>query len=100
MAARGAWSKEQVWNKILETFPGSFVNEKEIRVPMVENGERIEIKVTLTAAKTNVGGDAGIASEEASEGGQPNVVEDTVTVAPPSAEEKAQVSNLLAKLGL
>lgn len=100
MAARGAWSKEQVWNKILETFPGSFVNEKEIRVPMVENGERIEIKVTLTAAKTNVGGDAGTASEEVSEGGQPHVVEDTVTVAPPSAEEKAQVSNLLAKLGL
>ena len=54
MAARGAWSKEQVWNKILETFPGSFVNEKEIRIPMIENGDRIEIKVTLTAAKTNV----------------------------------------------
>ena len=53
MAARGAWSKEQVWNKILETFPGSFVNEKEIRIPMIENGDRIEIKVTLTAAKTN-----------------------------------------------
>ena len=58
MAARGAWSKEQVWNKILETFPGSFVNEKEIRIPMIENGDRIEIKVTLTAAKTNVGGNA------------------------------------------
>lgn len=99
MAARGAWSKEQVWNKILETFPGAFVNEKEIRVPMVENGERIEIKVTLTAAKTNVGGDAGVKVEESTDG-QPHMTEDTETVAPPSEEEKAQVSSLLAKLGL
>ena len=96
MAARGAWSKEQVWNKILETFPGSFVNEKEIRVPMIENGDRIEIKVTLTAAKTNVGGDA---VNEATQGTEAAVSAPT-EVLPPSEEEKAQVNNLLAKLGL
>ena len=96
MAARGAWSKEQVWNKILETFPGSFVNEKEIRIPMIENGDRIEIKVTLTAAKTNVGGDA---TNEATQGTKATVSAST-EVLPPSEEEKAQVNNLLAKLGL
>ena len=96
MAARGAWSKEQVWNKILETFPGSFVNEKEIRIPMIENGDRIEIKVTLTAAKTNVGGDA---TNEAVQGTEAAVSAPT-EVLPPSEEEKAQVNNLLAKLGL
>ena len=96
MAARGAWSKEQVWNKILETFPGSFVNEKEIRIPMIENGDRIEIKVTLTAAKTNVGGDA---AKEATQGTEATVSAPT-EVLPPSEEEKAQVNNLLAKLGL
>ena len=96
MAARGAWSKEQVWNKILETFPGSFVNEKEIRIPMIENGDRIEIKVTLTAAKTNVGGDA---VNEAVQGTEATVSAPT-EVLPPSEEEKAQVNNLLAKLGL
>ena len=96
MAARGAWSKEQVWNKILETFPGSFVNEKEIRIPMIENGDRIEIKVTLTAAKTNVGGDA---TNEATQGTEAAVSAPT-EVLPPSEEEKAQVNNLLAKLGL
>lgn len=98
MAARGAWSKEQVWNKILETFPGSFVNEKEIRVPMIENGERIEIKVTLTAAKTNVGEEKAETVASSDNGG--SVEEKPVEVAAPSAEEKAQVSNLLAKLGL
>ena len=96
MAARGAWSKEQVWNKILETFPGSFVNEKEIRIPMIENGDRIEIKVTLTAAKTNVGRDA---ANEATQGTEATVSAPT-EVLPPSEEEKAQVNNLLAKLGL
>ena len=96
MAARGAWSKEQVWNKILETFPGSFVNEKEIRIPMIENGDRIEIKVTLTAAKTNVGGNA---VNEATQGTEATVSAPT-EVLPPSEEEKAQVNNLLAKLGL
>lgn len=98
MAARGAWSKEQVWNKILESFPGSFVNEKEIRVPMIENGERIEIKVTLTAAKTNVGdGETASETESVNDSTNTSTVKE---VAPPSAEEKAQVSNLLAKLGL
>ena len=96
MAARGAWSKEQVWNKILETFPDSFVNEKEIRIPMIENGDRIEIKVTLTAAKTNVGGDA---VNEAVQGTKA-AVSAPIEVLPPSEEEKAQVNNLLAKLGL
>ena len=96
MAARGAWSKEQVTNKILETFPGSFVNEKEIRIPMIENGDRIEIKVTLTAAKTNVGRDA---ANEATQGTEAAVSAPT-EVLPPSEEEKAQVNNLLAKLGL
>ena len=96
MAARGAWSKEQVWNKILETFPSSFVNEKEIRIPMIENGDRIEIKVTLTAAKTNVGGDT---ANEATQGTEATVSAPTEVLAP-SEEEKAQVNNLLAKLGL
>ena len=95
MAARGAWSKEQVTNKILETFNGAFINEKEIRIPLYENGERVEIKVTLTCAKTNVGD----AANEAVQGVEAAVSAPT-EVLPPSEEEKAQVSSLLAKLGL
>lgn len=96
MAVRGAWSKGIVKEKILETFKDSFENGSEIRIPLYENGERIEIKVTLTAAKTNVRGDA---ANEAVQGTEAAVSAPT-EVLPPSEEEKAQVNNLLAKLGL
>lgn len=97
--ARGAWSKEQVTNKILETFTGAFINEKEIRIPLYENNERVEIKVTLTCAKTNVGDGA---ANETTQGVEAAVsaVSAPTEVLPPSEEEKAQVNNLLAKLGL
>ena len=41
-------------NKILEVFPNSFINGKEIRICGNENGEEVQIKVTLTAAKENI----------------------------------------------
>ena len=95
MAARGAWSKEQVTNKILETFTGAFINDKEIRVPMIENGERVEIKITLTCAKINVGGETAEPAQE-----EESAVSAPTEILPPSEEEKEQVKNLLAKLGL
>lgn len=99
MAARGTESKENVTKKILENFTGSFIFGKEIRIPMVENGERVEIKVTLTCAKTNVGTDeltdnAVVFAETA--GSQ-------VTTAPIkeiTEEEKQNVANLIERLGL
>lgn len=95
MAVRGSWSKGIVKEKILETFKDSFENGSEIRIPLYENGDRIEIKVTLTAAKTNVGD----AANEAVQGVEAAVSAPT-EILPPSEEEKAQVSSLLAKLGL
>ena len=58
--ARGSTSKEIITAKILSMFEGSFINGKEIRLPMMEDGSPIEIKVTLTAAKDIVGGGASI----------------------------------------
>lgn len=60
--ARGSQVKEEITQKILETFEDSFRYDKEIRIPMLENGELIQIKVTLTAAKVNVesGGDTAV----------------------------------------
>ena len=89
--ARGADSKAIITKKILETFEGSFVYDKEIRIPLQENGETVQIKCVLTCAKTNV--DAG--------GPQP-------TAAPSqdlgnleiSNEEKSEVEELISKLGL
>ena len=94
-------------NKILATFPGAFKYEKELRVPMMENGEELQIKITLTAAKNMVaaGGDVampGVALSaktpvythpEDVQGGFPSLVE-------PTEEEKKNVVNLLDMLGL
>ena len=54
MAVRGQELKNQIVNKILEVFPNSFINGKEIRICGNENGEEVQIKVTLTAAKENI----------------------------------------------
>ena len=54
MAARGTESKTKITEKILNTFEGSFLNDKEIRIPMNENGEldsesdRADITLSLT----------------------------------------------------
>ena len=54
--AKGAESKSLVTKKILETFPDAFLynNDKEIRIPLTEQGETVEIKVVLSCAKTPV----------------------------------------------
>lgn len=102
--ARGASSKEQVMAGILAAFPGSFKYDKEIRIPMNEDGEIIQIKCVLTAAKVNV--------ENGSDTVVPGTVTATKTVAAsvnpaptgfinePTAEEKQAVADLVSKLGL
>ena len=47
MAARGSEAKEFITKKLLETFDGSFLynNGKEIRIPVTENGENLQIKI-------------------------------------------------------
>lgn len=97
--ARGSILKEQITNKILETFPDSFVFDKVIIIPGVENSENLQIKVTLTCAKVNVerGGDTAMPGDTVS------AVAPTSTpsaLTEPTKEEKERVSNLLSKLGL
>lgn len=95
--ARGASSKQVVIDKILETFQGSFVYGKELRIPMVEDGEQVEIKVTLACAKTNVG-DGAVAGDFESG----NAVQVSVTEAPakPTQAEIDNISKLMDRLGL
>ena len=92
--AKGAESKEKIIAKLLETFAGSFKYDKEIRIPMEEGGERVEIKVTLTCAKVNVGN---------AEGAVESSTNDTPAVAGTpelTEEEKTKVNDLITKLGL
>lgn len=58
--ARGAASKTLIGTAILQVFPGSFIDSdgKTIRIPTTVEGEPIEVKLTMTAAKDLVGGQA------------------------------------------
>lgn len=104
--ARGAASKEQVMAGILAAFPGSFKYDKEIRIPMNEDGEIIQIKCVLTAAKVNVenGGDTAVPGAVTATATK--TVTASVSPAPagfmnePTAEEKQAVADLVSKLGL
>lgn len=101
MAAKGALAKEDVMKKILEVFPGSFKYDKELRIPMMENGEPLQIKVTLTAAKNMVdaGGDVMMPGEFAKSAAPAQLKQDAV-MAEPTAAEKQNIKNLMTMLGL
>ena len=93
MAARGAEEKQQITEKILSTFEGSFLNDKEIRIPI--NG--LEIKCVLTCAKENIGGGGGF---EISETGIPTSTLQSNQISEPTQEELDTVQNLMNALGL
>lgn len=98
--ARGAESKTSVTNKILEMFEGAFVYGKEIRIPMTENGERVEIKVALTCAKTNVGGDTEPSAFAEQPATAPKTIPVFTTLTAPTEEEKQNIQDLMNKLGI
>lgn len=96
--ARGQNSKQDATQKILQLFPGSFVYEKEIRLPYIEEGEAIQLKCVLTCAKTNVGENEDIAIPgETKE--TVNTTQENIKVEP-TQEEKDNVKNLLESFGL
>ena len=77
MAARGSESKNIIIAKLLETFAGSFIYDKNVIIPMVENGESLQIKIALTCAKTNVksGMENAIPGAEISTAATPKAIE-------------------------
>ena len=102
--AKGALAKEEIFNKMLETFEGSFMynNGKELRINWDENGSPVQIKVTLTAAKeaVSVEGEienAAVVKETASTNNFPEPIQ---KIAEPTPEEKQNVEDLLKALGL
>ena len=101
MAIKGAISKGRIASKILEQFPGSFLynDGKEIRINMTEDSQPVQIKVTLTAAKTIVeGGGAGIKANDGETNFNVSQAKEAIP-AEPSDEEKQRVMALLDKLG-
>ena len=97
--AKGSILKQEITNKILETFPGSFLynNGKEIRICGNENGELLQVKVTLTCAKENV--EVGNDNDNNVTIAANNVVDSNTTVEP-TQEEKDNVRRLMEALNL
>lgn len=95
--AKGAESKEKVKQKILEVFEGSFVNDKEIRIPMSENGEALELKIVITCAKDVIGGGIAPVSEEATVSAFPTPAAPAQKVEV-TDEEKQRLKELVAKM--
>ena len=96
MAIKGSIAKEEIIKRMMEVFEDSFMNDKTLIIPMMENGEEVQIKRTLTASKTNIphsNGKAEIPITVAA--GMPNPVE----VVEPTEEEKQRVVDLINKLG-
>lgn len=100
MALKGSISKEIVTKKILETFEGSFQYEKEIRIPMEEDGNQIQLKCILTCAKTNVepNGENAIPGEVTSVA--TGIPASEKTFVEPTQEEKDNVQKLMQMLNL
>lgn len=91
---KGAIAKQEVLAKLKEVFPDAFeYGSKEFRIPMMEDGQRVEIKVALTCAKTNVGGD-GDSVESVGE-----VPASSPISTEPTEEEKQNIADLMSKLG-
>ena len=85
--AKGTLEKEKVTNVILNTFEGAFLYNggKEIRIPIND----VEIKVTLTCAKDNVGGAEATSVEET----EP-------LLEAPTEQELSEMNNYIARLNL
>lgn len=100
--AKGSIAKQNITKQILSTFEGAFEYNggKEIRVPVYENGELVQIKITLTCAKENVecGADSAVPGSFPVTN-QPVTPERTTPIAP-TEDEKQNVANLLRSLGL
>ena len=106
MATNGNESKKMIFTKLQEIFPDSFVYGKELRINLMENGEKIQIKVVLTKSKTIVdaGADTAVPGEKVEVvtglGADGPVTTQRTEMREPTEAEKKNISNLLAELGL
>lgn len=103
--ARGAIGKINVTNKIKEAFGADFIGEydRKIYVWTQENGERIQIALSLTCPKVQVAmANAPATGDFNFEDDAPSTVVAAGTFQPAEItdEERARVNDLMAKLGL
>lgn len=101
--AKGAQAKQEIFNKLLEIFPNSFMqDDKILRIPMVEGHDNVEIKVTLTAAKDilGAGGGAPQSTEEFDWSSNSDSGIEAATATTLSDEEKDNIKKMIEALNL
>lgn len=107
--ARGTESKNIITAKLLETFAGSFIYDKNIIIPMVENGESLQIKIALTCIKTNVSTEDSTPAEfktAPASSNELNFEDNSVSSVPNpdeikiSTEERANIARLVEKFNI
>ena len=103
--AKGAIAKQQVINKLKTAFGADFIGEydKKIYVWAQENGERIQIALSLTCPKVPVQiADAPLTGDFNFEDDAPTTVVAAAPFQPAEItdEERARVNDMMAKLGL
>ena len=105
MAAKGTATKQLIMKKLLEIFPDSFLYNggKELRINQMEDGELVQIKLTLTASKNIVENEDSlhsVSSSTASINNDINFEEKEEAPQEPSEEEKERLKILLEKMGI
>ena len=103
--ARGAIGKINVTNKIKEAFGADFIGEydKKLYIWTQENGERIQIALSLTCPKVQVAvADAPATGDFNFEDDAPSTVVAASAFQPAdiTTEERERVNDLMKKLGL
>ena len=103
--AKGTIGKQNVINKIKQAFGADFIGEydKKIYVWTTENGERIQIALSLTCPKTPVSiSDSPTTGDFNFEDDAPSTVVAAGSFQPAdiTTEERERVNDLMKKLGL
>ena len=106
--AKGAIAKEEVVKKISEAFGSSFIGEfdKKVYVWANDGGEQVQIAISLTCPKNPIQVDTTVTTDagdwDFSDNPKVNTTVAVANAAPAeiTEEEKDNIANLMAKLGL
>lgn len=100
--ARGSEAKAKIALKLKELFGSSYIGEWNGKhyVFEKENGEKIQIAISLTCPKNLVGVEAAPVTGDGIDFEAPPIVAPVQPVAEISEEEKENIQNLMARLGL
>ena len=103
MAAKGTIAKEQVIKKLQEAFGEDFIGEydKKIYVYAKENGEKVQVALSLTCPKVPIAAFGIVPSGKLNfEEPEKNIAVAAQPTVEYTAEERKNIEDLLASLGL